>query len=575
MLRRVCYRNFGLMDSVRKMMVTPRAVVRDMLTPSGKESGPVGHSNLAFDEVSQEWQAAIVESPYEIQNSQALDTVVQNNFGTVDNPHVIFTGDVPFRFVGCSGAPNEDDYDGHEFLLFLLREGPLQRCPSCGQVYKLVRLRDEASEINDYYSSSLFGQDFQELGEADHFLQQNPIRAVLTFNYEHTLFEVRSDYLYSLANPDDHDRFLVDPAYRLERAKLMEEKHQVYKRVITEIEDSFNQTHGQPKLSINKTNYENLIKAEVAIKELDDHFRKVHKFQLRHMYDPQNHTRREARMLERAKSRLGDNITIYLNNFSEDEIKYEDYFETDNEIELAKELTDDTRSKAITDPSMKHENLNFQEEWTRSYQHDHSPIIQQKIFKFKYREALGTPEDHYRRESRMLDRMSEQLDRLQEKYDEYVNFEVTDNGLESVGTTELYAKEKAFYDELFRFNIQNYKNYFESDNEADIQLIEDIPNEARVEILGGFYLDELNKYFEKLRTKSVTIGEYAGDEEGLVETVSNVYKMTQQVLPTIQKNLDSYNTDEKTLRTLDKATEFLNNQKKQEQAQISDKSEDK
>jgi len=32
------------------------------------------------------------------------------NFGTVDNPTVIFTADAPFRYVGCSGPQNEDDY---------------------------------------------------------------------------------------------------------------------------------------------------------------------------------------------------------------------------------------------------------------------------------------------------------------------------------------------------------------------------------------------------------------------------------------------------------------------------------
>lgn len=37
------------------------------------------------------------------------------NFGTVDNPHLIFTSDAPFRYVGCTGPTNEDDYEGHEF----------------------------------------------------------------------------------------------------------------------------------------------------------------------------------------------------------------------------------------------------------------------------------------------------------------------------------------------------------------------------------------------------------------------------------------------------------------------------
>jgi len=34
--------------------------------------------------------------------------------------------------------------------------------------------------------------------------------------------------VYSLVNPDEHDRILVDPAYRLERTKALEEKYKVY-----------------------------------------------------------------------------------------------------------------------------------------------------------------------------------------------------------------------------------------------------------------------------------------------------------------------------------------------------------
>jgi len=41
----------------------------------------------------------------------------------VDNPHLIFTSDAPFRYVGCTGPTNEDDYEGHEYLVFFLNSG--------------------------------------------------------------------------------------------------------------------------------------------------------------------------------------------------------------------------------------------------------------------------------------------------------------------------------------------------------------------------------------------------------------------------------------------------------------------
>jgi ssDNA-binding Zn-finger/Zn-ribbon topoisomerase 1 len=137
------------------------------------------------------------------------------------------TSDAPFRYVGCSGQPNEDDYEGHEFLVFMLREGPLQRCPACGQVYKLVRLRNEFSDEMEYYKSSTVPLDLQELGQADHWHQFNPLR-VATPTWEHSLFEQKSNNVYSLVNPEDHDRILVDPAYRVEKMREIEEKANMY-----------------------------------------------------------------------------------------------------------------------------------------------------------------------------------------------------------------------------------------------------------------------------------------------------------------------------------------------------------
>ena len=42
---------------------------------------------------------------WKILNSKTLELQI-----TVDNPVVIFTADAPFRYVGCSGPQNEDDY---------------------------------------------------------------------------------------------------------------------------------------------------------------------------------------------------------------------------------------------------------------------------------------------------------------------------------------------------------------------------------------------------------------------------------------------------------------------------------
>lgn len=79
----------------------------------------------AFDEVAHEYKSLYTSNPYHLQIYNNLENIQTINFGTVDNPAVIFTADAPFRYVGCTGLQNEDDYEQHELMIFMLREGPL------------------------------------------------------------------------------------------------------------------------------------------------------------------------------------------------------------------------------------------------------------------------------------------------------------------------------------------------------------------------------------------------------------------------------------------------------------------
>lgn len=81
---------------------------------------------------------------------------------------------------------NEDDYEGHELLIFMLREGSLQRCQSCGQVFKLVRLRNEYSPEMDYYAPNFHPYDMQEMGEHDNTINFSVLK--LNTHFEHTQF---------------------------------------------------------------------------------------------------------------------------------------------------------------------------------------------------------------------------------------------------------------------------------------------------------------------------------------------------------------------------------------------------
>ena len=65
------------------------------------------------------------------------------------------------------GPGIEDDSHAHEKMYYFLREGPMHRCQVCGQCFKLVRLKDEASELNDYYSTMFASINHFEIGEED------------------------------------------------------------------------------------------------------------------------------------------------------------------------------------------------------------------------------------------------------------------------------------------------------------------------------------------------------------------------------------------------------------------------
>lgn len=47
-----------------------------------------------------------------------------------------------------------------------------------------------------------------------------------------------------MINPDEHDRILVDPAFRLERTKKLEEKLKVYTGSLREVERKFEEKYG-------------------------------------------------------------------------------------------------------------------------------------------------------------------------------------------------------------------------------------------------------------------------------------------------------------------------------------------
>jgi hypothetical protein len=137
--------------------------------------------------------------------------------------------------------------------------------------------------------------------------------------------------VYIHVNPDEADRILVDPAYKLERLKEAHEKLYAMHAAFKEVDRQLSQHRLYLPTPYGKDMYETWFKIENAIKKFDRIFNKVEKFDARKFLDPENHDRRETRMLERKRERWVENYTYFFGGLTEEEQMYRDYFETDLE----------------------------------------------------------------------------------------------------------------------------------------------------------------------------------------------------------------------------------------------------
>lgn len=65
--------------------------------------------------------------------------------------------------------------------------------------------------------------------------------------------------------------------------------------------------------------YETWHKIEMSIRKFDRIFNRVEKYQSRKFVDPENHERREKRMLERKRERWTENYTYFFGGLTEEE----------------------------------------------------------------------------------------------------------------------------------------------------------------------------------------------------------------------------------------------------------------
>jgi hypothetical protein len=365
----------------------------------------------------------------------------------------------------------------------MLREGPLQRCASCGQVFKLVRLRNEFSPEMDYYASNFLPYDMHEMAEMDHTIMMNPLK--INTHHEHSVFETPSNYTYTLVNPDDHDRLLTDPAYRLEKTKQLEEITKIYIASLKEIDAQYNKNYGiAEQYQMNKVDYITLLEVEKTILRMDRILNKADKFNARRFTDPANHERREARMEERAKKRWDNNYTFYFGGLTEEEQKYRDYFETDLEKFPEDEKIEEQHDEMelLGEEAYKLENYDFQEMYTKNPEDDQTSYVEKKLFKFRYRRAADPEEVYQLRNERMVKRhlerfgSAENLQKLADLREHIHSAQTAVNSSSFLEYVDLLKKEAA----------QQYRDYFEDDKTEDFTFLEKINPEQELQLLNFF-----------------------------------------------------------------------------------------
>jgi len=95
---------FSLMDRVRDKLHTPLKHIKSFVEPDGinyESQLPDGyrlHGNTAMN-----FSASITHNALEMNQWHDMDATVHSQFGTVDNPVLIFTSDSSWRIVICMG----------------------------------------------------------------------------------------------------------------------------------------------------------------------------------------------------------------------------------------------------------------------------------------------------------------------------------------------------------------------------------------------------------------------------------------------------------------------------------------
>jgi len=216
--------------------------------------------------------------------------------------------------------------------------------------------------------------------------------------------------VYIHVNSDEADRILVDPAYKLERLKEAHEKLYAIHEAFKEVDKQLSQHRIYLPTPYGKDLYETWYNVEKSIRKFDRIFNRVEKFNARKFSDPENHERREARMLERRRERWSENYTYFFGGLTEEEQQYRDYFETDLEEDPEDDFIEEQLDEGAiaAEGQFQFKKYDFIETSLLNEPHESmDDVVEHKIFKYKYRQCNDDPQTYARRQGRVMARFAE------------------------------------------------------------------------------------------------------------------------------------------------------------------------
>jgi hypothetical protein len=461
-------------------------------------------TNLSMYSNMRQFQAYLTKNAYDMSIYNEYDLWPHTNFGTIDNPLIIFSADTTWRLIICTGPGSEEESSMHEKMYMIVREGPIHRCSMCGQCFKLHKLKDSLAEPENYYYSSVFTEINQQFISE---IELAPYFATMFMSHDlntHQSNIVPNKRSFLIVNADEADHIMVDPAYRMAKYKDIEEDFGKLELVQKEIENQAKQLlrSDVDKILIPMDVFETWIEVEKAILGFDREFNRYEKFEGRALFDRENNDRRERRMVERYNQRHKDNFTYYFGNNNEFNQMFRDYYESDveetDDLDYVNKLRDEDLLRNSEDFHLGRYEFT---ESTSTFKEREAvdDYIGKSIFKYKYR-SLTDPKFETRNRrliERFIERAQNRSPELLEDLGEKLEMFMVKNKF----NTDFSLNEKVFKDTDPFLNYvaeegwKQFHDYFETDEEEGKlkrEMFDDLNNRDKLRFV-ECYENELTK----------------------------------------------------------------------------------